>query len=282
MQQIFQNHHQQSTSRNSPTTSKHSHPQKTSHNFKPKLQKSLNRIAAFCGKSRISLNENKTTELIITGRVHKYTKEYIPPLQIHNKPIPTTKHAKFLGVTFDQSLTFQKHINITATKAQTRAHQLYNIFNQHYGPSSSTIIRLYKIYIRPLFEYGSTATISATDNALAIWETNQTNYMKKSTKTPKYIKREHPEIRQRTNYKIPNQRSNAEMVHKHIHKRQYTNNRIHRHTDHRLPQNGQTRFTKRKNHPTHRRAKNFPEQSTREHDGIDNSPNSFLDENSIS
>ena len=44
-----------------------------------KLQKSLNRIAAFCGISRISLNENKTTELI-TGRVHKYTKEYIPPL----------------------------------------------------------------------------------------------------------------------------------------------------------------------------------------------------------
>ena len=58
-----------------------------------KLQKSLNRIAAFCGKSRISLNENKITEMIITGRVHKYTKEYIPPLQIHNKPIPTTKHA---------------------------------------------------------------------------------------------------------------------------------------------------------------------------------------------
>ena len=153
-----------------------------------KLQKSLNKIAAFCGKSRISLNENKTTELIITGRVHKYTKEYIPPLQIHKKQIPTTKHAKFLGVTFDQSLTFQKHINITATKAQTRAHQLYNIFNQHYGPSPSTMLRLYKIYIRPLSEYGSTATISATDNALAIWETNQTNYIKKVLRLPNISK----------------------------------------------------------------------------------------------
>ena len=139
-----------------------------------KLQKSLNSIAAFCGKSRISLNENKTTELIITGRVHKYTKKYIPPLQIHKKPIPINKHAKFLGVTFDQSLTFLKHINITVAKAKSRAQQLHKIFNQHYGPSPSTMIRLYKIFIRPLFEYGHTATIPGTDNTLGIWETNQT------------------------------------------------------------------------------------------------------------
>ena len=104
----------------------------------------------------------------------------------------------------------------------------------------------------------------------------------KSFKTPKNFKGEHPEIRQRTNYKIPNKRSNAGMAHKLIHKRQCTNNRIHRHTDHRLPQNGQTRLTLQKNHSTHSRAKFFPEQGTGEHNGIDNSPNSYLDENSIS
>ena len=145
-----------------------------------KLQKSLNR------KSRISLNENKTTELIITGRVHKYTKEYIPPLQIHKKPIPTTKHAKFLGVTFDQSLTFLKHINTTVAKAQSRVLKLHTIYNQHYGPS--TMIRLYKIFIRPLLEYGHTATISATDNAIGIWENNQAQYIKKVLNLPNISK----------------------------------------------------------------------------------------------
>ena len=145
-------------------------------------------MAAFCGKSRISLNENKTTELIITGRVHKYTKEYIPPLQMHKKPIPTTKHAKFLGVTFDQSLTFLKHINTTVAKAQSRVLKLHTIYNQHYGPSPSTMIRLYKIFIRPLFEYGHTATISATDNAIGIWENNQTQYIKKVLNLPNISK----------------------------------------------------------------------------------------------
>ena len=82
------------------------------------------------------------------------------------KTIPTTKHAKFLGVTFDQSLTFLKHINITVAKAQSRVHKLHKIFNQHYGPYPSAMIRLYKIFILPLFEYRHTATISATDNAI--------------------------------------------------------------------------------------------------------------------
>ena len=82
------------------------------------LQKSMNQIAS-CGKSSISLNEKETCELIF-GRVNNYTKEHTPKLQLHNKTIPTTKHAKFLGVTFDQNLSFTKHINIITSKAKTR------------------------------------------------------------------------------------------------------------------------------------------------------------------
>ena len=56
------------------------------------------------------------------------------------------------------------------------------------APPPYTMIRLYKIFIRPLFEYRHTATISATDNALAIWETNQTNYTKKVLRLPNISK----------------------------------------------------------------------------------------------
>ena len=143
------------------------------------------------------------------------------------------------------------------------------------------MLRLYKIYTRPLFEYGSTATISATDNALAIWETNQTNYIKKVLRLPNISKENilkfgnAPTIRSRINdltlrwYTNLYKNDNAPII-------EFID------TDHRLPQNGQARFTIQKNHPTHRRAKHFPEQGTGEHNGIDNSPNSFLDENSIS
>ena len=134
-------------------------------------------IAAFCGKSRISLNEKKTCELIF-GRVPKYIKETTPVLQLQNKNIPTTKHAKFLGVTFDQNLNFKEHINHIATIAKTRETLLYSIYNQKYGPSPNTMIRLYKIYIRPLFEYGSISTITASNTALKPWEINQIRYIK--------------------------------------------------------------------------------------------------------
>ena len=50
------------------------------------------------------------------------------------------------------------------------------------------MIRLYKIFIRPLFEYGHTATISATDNAIGIWENNQTQYIKKVLNLPNISK----------------------------------------------------------------------------------------------
>ena len=142
-----------------------------------KLQKYMNQIASFCGKSRISLNEKKTCELIF-GRVNKYIEENTTTLKLHNKKIPTTKHAKFLGVTFDQNLNFKQDIKNIASIAKTRETRLYSIFNQKYGPSKQTMIRLFLIYIRPLLEYGHIATITTTDETLKQWETLQTRYIK--------------------------------------------------------------------------------------------------------
>ena len=144
----------------------------------------MNRIASFCGNSRISLNEKKTCKLIF-GQVRQFTKETSPPLQLHNKNIPTTKHAKFLGVTFDQNLSFRKHINIIASKAKTRATLLYSIYNQKYGPSPTTMIRLFKIYVRPLLEYGHISTMTASKSAIQPWEVIQTTYIRYILKIPK-------------------------------------------------------------------------------------------------
>ncbi len=40
------------------------------------------------------------------------------------------------------------------------------------------MIRLYKIFVRPLFEYGTIATSTATDNTLQPWESTQAKYIK--------------------------------------------------------------------------------------------------------
>ena len=40
------------------------------------------------------------------------------------------------------------------------------------------MIRLYKIYVRPLFEYGSIATSTASKTTLKPWERTQSNFVK--------------------------------------------------------------------------------------------------------
>lgn len=137
------------------------------------LQVSMNQIAAFCGKSRISLNEKKNMD--------KY----------QNTPRKQLQHSNYKTKTFQPlnkqnslvlhstiNLNFKAHINRTLAIAKTRAILLYSIYNQKYGPSPATMIRLFKIYVRPLFEYGSISTITATTTAIKPWETIQTNYIK--------------------------------------------------------------------------------------------------------
>ena len=97
-----------------------------------KLQKSMDQISAFCGKSRITLNEKKTKELIFSGRVHSNAKK---DLMLNKKPIETTKEATFLGVIFDKNLSFTTHINTIASRAKARVTSLYSIYNQKHGPS---------------------------------------------------------------------------------------------------------------------------------------------------
>ena len=105
------------------------------------MQPTLNHIATFCQQKRISINADKTKELIFKRT--RYTENKTP-------------------------LTFQG-------KA-TRATKLKSLYNQKYGPCQSTMMRLFKIFIRPLFEYGHTATITISKKNLETWESIQSQF----------------------------------------------------------------------------------------------------------
>ena len=67
------------------------------------------------------------------------------------------------------------------------------------------MIRLFKIFIRPLFEYGNTAIITISDNNLAEWEQIQTNFIRYILNIPRVSNNmilklgNVPTIRNRTN-----------------------------------------------------------------------------------
>ena len=111
------------------------------------------------------------------GKRHTSQKN-IKHVTINNTNIPIHNKAKFLGVTFDSSLSFTTHIKLIATKAKHRTMHLHTIYNQSYGPSAATMIRLYKTFVCPLFECGHIATITASSRNINTWEGIQYRYIK--------------------------------------------------------------------------------------------------------
>ena len=111
------------------------------------------------------------------GKRHTSEKN-IEHVTINTTNIPIHNKVKFLGVTFDSSLSFTAHIKLIATKTNHRIMRLHTIYNQSYGPSATTMIRLCKTFVRPLFEYGHITTITASSKNINIWKGIRYRYIK--------------------------------------------------------------------------------------------------------
>ena len=93
---------------------------------------------------------------------------------------------KFLGITFNAQLTFQKHFEDTLDRCNTRYHRLKLLVNKKWGPSPSTIIQIYKQCVRPTFEYGSLSTITTSDNIISKIQWLQNKFIRFALRLPKY------------------------------------------------------------------------------------------------
>ena len=111
-----------------------------------KLQQSMDELAVYANQWRIWLNAGKTSKLLF-----QRSTRYLPDwhITLHGKAICSVT-AKFLGITFDTTLSFTNHFHAITNLARHRLLKLLSIST--HGPSPSTTIRLFKIYIRTLLE----------------------------------------------------------------------------------------------------------------------------------
>ena len=105
------------------------------------------------------------------------------------------------------ALTFKSHYHTCANIARHRLLKMDSIFTSNYGPSTSTLIRLYKSYIHSLFDYGAPATCVASPHVQRILEGVQTHFITRALSIPCFIhnnrKRQHaylPPIHDRNMY----------------------------------------------------------------------------------
>ena len=146
------------------------------------FQTSMDAPTLFNSDHRIILSCTKSVKMLFERRKS-------------DRLIPSSSSVKFLGITFDSALTFRSHFRTVAALARHRLLKLNYIFSTTYGPSTTTLIRLYKSYIRSLFGYGAPATCVASPAIQLSWERIQIYFISRALSILSFIhndrKRQH-------------------------------------------------------------------------------------------
>lgn len=107
----------------------------------------------FFDKWKIKVNTDKTE---VTYFTHKRKNKSITKLKLNNKEIETKSSVKYLGVTLDSKLNYNKHINTTVASAKRTMHTLFPLLNHKSNLNLSLKIYMYKSYILPIILYACT------------------------------------------------------------------------------------------------------------------------------
>ena len=120
-----------------------------------KLQHALNVLETWTKKWKLQLNTDKCETTLFTTDTHE--SKYIPHLTLSDNLIKFNATPKFLGVTFDRSLSFGTHINQLKRKMKKRAQVLQALRGKDWGLSKRDMRQVYLTYIRSAGEYCTAA-----------------------------------------------------------------------------------------------------------------------------
>ena len=118
------------------------------------LEPYLSELNNWTRRNNLKLNPDKSTSTLFTLDPSEYDKTL--NLHINNTLIPTVKHPKVLGLTFDPKLKFNEHIAKTKEKAGKTLNILKALTSTNWGKQKETIATTYKTITRPTLEYAST------------------------------------------------------------------------------------------------------------------------------
>ena len=117
-----------------------------------KVNLDLDKISNFSEKDYLKLNHDKSNYIIIGSHqnLKKISKIKLPEVQIKDKPIERKNNVKNLGIIFDETLSWDKHINKCIGKAYGKLKQTYRFKN---FLSSEAKLNISEIYILSQFNY---------------------------------------------------------------------------------------------------------------------------------
>ena len=153
------------------------------------IQNSMNQLERWCRKWFVTLNPLKSQLVVFTKslRHKKEMDDRVFTVQLFQQNVPIITEAIFLGITFDQRLTWESQFKKVATRAYKRLNLLRRISTLAKEPSPNIIAHLYRSVMLPIFEYGSVCTVNAAESHFQKLQLIQNMALRVTTHSPKYI-----------------------------------------------------------------------------------------------
>ncbi|CAK1600286.1 unnamed protein product [Parnassius mnemosyne] len=128
-------------------------------------QAALRIVERWCREHDLTVNPNKTVLVMFTQK--RKLNNYHPPSLFSTK-LQLSSEVKYLGLTLDSKLNWNKHIENKINKASITFWQCRNMIGKRWGLTPKIILWLYKTVIRPMITYGALVWWTKTNEATII------------------------------------------------------------------------------------------------------------------
>ena len=136
---------------------------KTLAGIERQLQLTINKLQKWVLENGFKFSTPKT-ECIHFHR--RRTQVLAPALTLNGQPVKVSRQVKFLGVIFDDKLSFMPHIKYLRQICQPGLNVLKVISHTDWGADRHTLLRLYRALVRSKLDYGSVVYGSARKSYL--------------------------------------------------------------------------------------------------------------------
>ena len=128
------------------------------------LQQNLNKLQEWSQTTGFTFSTEKTKCIFFS----KKTTNVSPLIKIYGRTLQFHDTVKFLGMTFDNRLTWKPHIQDLVLKCRKGLNILKVLSNRCWGTDTNVLLKVYRSLIRSKIDYGSIAYDSATSSVLKL------------------------------------------------------------------------------------------------------------------
>ncbi|EFO94670.1 hypothetical protein CRE_07824 [Caenorhabditis remanei] len=137
------------------------------------IKKDLVRLSVWCDNWQMGVAPEKC-EVISFNHSKKHSNSASLNFSINDAIIPQTKIIRDLGIIFNSDLNFSNHLDVTLRKAHQRVNIFFNVLRH---ADFEIFIKCFKIYVRPLLEYGSTVFSPTSKEQVRLIESVQKTFI---------------------------------------------------------------------------------------------------------